>query len=118
MDKARFILCSRCDAVHHVTAFDKAPAYTFSATDPKSTPADDWRAFMEQHAGHTLQSLKAVNEPCFPSGLPADPMGVAYVKVTDGQREFLLRRSRRSIAEPVRFERIVAHLAEDPLPTL
>jgi hypothetical protein len=31
-------------------------------------------------------------------------MAVAYLEVTNGHREFVLRRSRRSIGEPLRFE--------------
>jgi hypothetical protein len=73
---------------------------------------------MDQHAGHTLEALRALEESCFPAGSPGDPMAVGYLKVTDGQQEFLLRRSRSTIAEPVRFERIEGRLTEDPAASL
>ena len=61
---------------------------------------------MDQHAGHRLEPLQAVDEYFFPEGLAADPMAVAYLKVSDGQREYILRRRRRAITEPLRFELI------------
>jgi hypothetical protein len=110
MDKGKFILCRNCGAVHHVTDYDRAPS--FIAGEVEASPADDWRAFMNRHAGHGLEALKALGEQYVPDGSPADPMAVAYVEVTNGHRKFLLRRSRRSIGEPVRFERIEAHFGE------
>ncbi|MGH7927544.1 MAG: hypothetical protein ACREQV_07100 [Candidatus Binatia bacterium] len=108
MDNGKFILCRKCDTVHHVTPLDKTPAHGLD--EAKEIPTDDWRGFMDQHAGHGLEALKALGEQYFPQGLSSDPMAVAYLKVTNGQREYLLRRSRRSIAEPLRFERIDGNL--------
>jgi hypothetical protein len=68
---------------------------------------------MDQHAGHALEALSALGEQRFLEGLSSDPMAVAYVQVTNGRREFLLRRSRRSIAEPLRFEPVEGSLAEE-----
>jgi len=112
MDKGKFILCRNCGAVHHVTDFDRAPNYFAAAGEAEAKPADDWRAFMNQHAGHGLEALKALGEQYVPDGSAADPMAVAYIEVTNGHREFLLRRARRSIGEPVRFERIEARFGE------
>jgi hypothetical protein len=110
MDKGKFILYRNCGAVHHVSDFDRAPS--FLAGDVDARPADDWRAFMNRHAGHGLEALKALGDQYVPDGSQADPMAVAYVEVTNGHRKFLLRRSRRSIDEPVRFERIEARFGE------
>ena len=104
MDDGKFILCRKCGSVHHVTPFDKAPDRGLDAAEP--APAIDWRAFMDQHAGHPLEAMKAVGEIYFPGGASSDPMSVAYLRVTAGQNKYLLRRWRRSIAEPLRFERI------------
>jgi hypothetical protein len=112
MDKGKFILCRNCGAVHHVTSFDKAPQYVAGSGEPEGRPTDDWRTFMNRHAGHSLEALKALGKQYFPDGSPADPMAIAYIEVTNGHQEFLLRRSRRSIAEPVRFERVEARFGE------
>jgi hypothetical protein len=104
MDNGKFILCRNCGAVHHVTDFDRAPKYFTGAAE--GTPMDDWRAFMNRHAGHSLEALKALGDAYVPDGSPTDPMAVAFIEVTNGHRSFLLRRSRPSITEPVRFEHI------------
>jgi hypothetical protein len=103
-DKGKFIHCRDCGEVHHVTALDKAPDYLVDAGKTQEIPADDWRAFMNQHAGHRLEALKILGEQHYTSGSSSDPMAVAYLEVTNGHHEFLLRRSRRSIGEPLRFE--------------
>jgi hypothetical protein len=56
MVNKKFIRCRKCDAVHHVTAFDKAPIYILSARGPSETAANDWNDFMGRHAGHRLDS--------------------------------------------------------------
>jgi hypothetical protein len=116
MAKHKFLHCCKCDAVHHVSSFDKAPAYTSAELQAQPVPADDWRAFMDQHAGHRLEPLEALDDAHFPAGSPGDPMATAYITVSNGQREFLLRRSRDSIAAPVKFEPIEGCLTEDWAP--
>jgi hypothetical protein len=112
MDNRKFIRCRTCDAVHHVTVLDKAPSHAHLMDETKEISRDDWRAFIDQHAGHDLEELKPLGEQYFLNGLSSDPMAVAYLKVTNGYRDFLLRRSRRSIAEPLTFERIEGSLGE------
>jgi len=68
--------------------------------------------FMNRHARHGMEALKALGELYFPAGSAADPMAVGYLKVTNGHREYLLRSSRRSIGEPLRFECIEARFGE------
>lgn len=108
MDNRKFIHCRNCGAVHHVTALDKAPSYFVGAGVAQERRADDWRSFMDLHAGHGLEALKALGEQYFPAGSAADPMAVAYLEVTNGHREFILRRCRGNIGEPLRFEPIEA----------
>ena len=100
----RFIWCRNCDAVHHVTPFDKAPQYVYLHGQVDELPGDDWRGFMKQHEGHRLEPLKALGEKYFCQGSISDPMGVAYIEVTNGSDLLLLRQSRKNIAEPLSFE--------------
>ena len=50
MGSEKFIHCCVCDAIHHVSAFDKAPAYVFVRDEVEAQATDDWRLFMAQHA--------------------------------------------------------------------
>jgi len=106
----KFIRCRKCDAVHHVTAFDKAPIYILSARGPSETAANDWNDFMGRHAGHRLDSLEATGQVFFPGGVSGDPMAIGYIEATDGKETVLLRRVRARIHEPLRYEIVPGRL--------
>jgi hypothetical protein len=108
----KFIWCRNCDAVHHVTSFDKAPLYGYSAGELEQMPADDWQAFTKQHEGHRLEPLRAFGEKYFMNGSLSDPMSVAYIEVTNGQDRLLLRQTRKSIYEPLTFELTAGRLID------
>jgi hypothetical protein len=118
MASGKFLWCRKCDAVHHVTSWDRAPQYNYNNyidSELDEIPANDWHAFMKQHEGHRLEPLKAVGEKYFCEGSMSDPMGVAYIKVTNGHDHLLLRQSRKSIAEPLSFELTRGHLIDQGL---
>jgi hypothetical protein len=104
MVSEKFIRCCNCEAVHHVTSFDKSPIYSYVGNQLHEEAADDWRGFMQQHAGHRLEPLTITGERFFPSGSLTDPMSTGYIEVTNGRDRFLLRRTRKSIEEPLTFE--------------
>jgi hypothetical protein len=112
MDRGKFIRCCRCNAIHRVTRFDNAPLYLPAGNGMEEYATDDWRAFMERHAGHHLEPLTETGEKFFPAGSPFDPMSVGYVEVTNGRERFVLRRARPSIQEPLSYELIYGRLAD------
>jgi hypothetical protein len=111
MDKEKFIRCCRCDALHRVTPFDNAPVYVFRGNELEEQTTDDWRLFMEQHAGHRLEPLRGTGEKWFPSGSLWDPMSVAYIEVTNGDEQFVVRGERKTVEEPLRYELLRGRLA-------
>lgn len=106
MGKDKFIWCRHCDEVHHVSPFDQAPAYALIAGEARETPADDWRDFMDRHAGHKLEPLRGIGGRHLAAEVSLDPMSVGYVEVINGHETFLLRSSRTSIEEPLRYRLI------------
>ena len=106
MVRAKFIRCRNCDAIHHISPFDKAPVYTVLSDGIEETSTDDWREFMQRHANHKLEPLESTGEQHFTHGSAVDPMGVGYIEVTNGYDHSLLRRSRKSITEPLTYELI------------
>jgi hypothetical protein len=112
MGKGKFIRCCRCNAIHRVSRFDNAPLYVPAGNGVEERATNDWRAFMERHAGQRLEPLHETGEKFFPSGSPFDPMSVGYVEVTNGQECFVLRRARPSIQEPLSYELIWGRLAD------
>jgi hypothetical protein len=110
MVNPRFIRCRKCDAVHHVTAFDKVPNYFLSASETGEIAANDWDDFMTRHAGHRLDTLESTGQSFFPSGNSTDPMAIGYIEVTDGKETILLRRMRSSIKDALCFELVPGRL--------
>jgi len=104
MDDGRFIWCRNCGAIHHVSAFDRSPVYRIAAGEVQEEQVDDWRDFMDRHAGHRLEPLRSTGNVVCPRGSACDPMNIAYLHVTDGKQTVLLRRSRSSIDKPFAYE--------------
>lgn len=104
MANGKYIWCRNCGAIHHVSSFDRSPVYQFDSGEVHEIPTNDWRDFMAQHAGHNLEPLTATGNDYFPDGSIADPMSAVYIEASNGHDTLLLRRSRRSIEEPVRYE--------------
>jgi hypothetical protein len=115
MDNGKYIWCRNCGAIHHVSSFDRSPVYQFDSGEVHEIPTNDWRDFMSQHAGHNLEPLTATGNDYSPDGSIADPMSAAYIEASNGHETLLLRRSRRSIEEPVRYEISKERVVERPL---
>ncbi len=112
MRSEKFIRCSNCEAIHHVTPFDRVPLYLDVGGEVREVATDDAKIFMRQHAGHRLEALTSTSEAFFPHGSCMDPMAVGYIEVTNGRESFLLRRARKSVAEPLAFERVAGCVRE------
>jgi len=115
MDNGKYIRCRNCEAIHHVTAFDRSPIYQYSAGEVHEIPANDWRDFMALHAGHKLEPLTVTGNHYFAAGSAVDPMNASYIEVTDGNETLLLHRTRQKIAEPVRYTVVKGQLIEQGL---
>jgi hypothetical protein len=113
MGNGKYIWCRNCGAIHHVSSFDRSPLYQNVSGEVQEIPANDWQEFMAKHAGHKLEPLTATGKDYFPGGSAADPMTAAYIEASNGSETLLLRRSRRSIDEPVRYEILKGRLVEN-----
>ena len=112
MDNGRYIWCRNCGAIHHVTAFDRYPIYALAGGETQALPANDWRDFMARHAGHRLEAMTATGNDYLPSGSAFDPMGIAYLEVSNGAETLLLRRSRKRIDEALNYEIVNGRLVQ------
>ena len=100
----RFLYCRGCNEVHKVTPFDQAPIYELQGSNVREIPTDDRRQFIERHAGHAIEELSSVAEDWLKPQSASDPMAESYVFVANERYFFLLRRSRRSIADPIVYQ--------------
>jgi hypothetical protein len=102
----RFLYCRICNEVHHVTPFDSAPMYDLEGTTVREIVIDDRRQFLDRHDDHGIEKLRGVTENYFSVGRLIDPMQVGYVEVTNGKEFFILRISRKTIADPVSYKMV------------
>lgn len=86
MDEEKFIWCRRCNEIHHITRFDRAPEYVWAGCETKEIARDDWRDFMYRHSGHKLESLRSVGEGYRASGCSADPTKMEYIRSNEWRR--------------------------------
>lgn len=104
MSEDRFLYCRDCNAVHHLTPFDNAPVYEFQDRTVREIRADDRRSFLKRHTGHRLEELTSLIEEHFRSAQFFDPMKIGYIEASNGTESFILRSSRRTVAEPLTYE--------------
>jgi hypothetical protein len=103
MDSDKYIWCRNCNEIHHVTPFDRAPLYASTGAEQAELSVDDWRMFMNRHAGHKLEGLRRTEEAAVFESF-SDPMSEKQVAVTNGQAHFVLRSFRTRIDQPLGFE--------------
>ena len=112
MDKDRYIWCRKCDEIHRVTPFDRAPFFRFTDGEVQEIVANDWRDFMARHAGHKLEPMTATGNNYYPNGSAIDPMNARYVEISNGNETLLLRRSRSNIESPFSYEVVNGRLVQ------
>lgn len=116
----KLIRCIDCNAIHAVTPFDQAPEYTATDTNGSRSAVhgieydtiekNDYAAFAHKHAGHQTENLTVVENSSYSEGPYFDPHRVLYFESTNGKETFLIKRWRRTIADPVRYEMVPAKL--------
>jgi hypothetical protein len=112
----QLIHCINCDAVFLKTPFDQELEYDHSsflsfpstkATDETTgqvTERDDFKDFMKDHDGHRLEDLTVIEDSCISDKDYIEPVKVSYFKATNGKENFVVRKFRERIGEPLRYE--------------
>ena len=112
----QLIHCINCDAVFLKTPFDQELEYehtsflsfpytqaTGQATG-QATERDDFKDFMKDHDGHRLEDLTIIEDSCISDKDYIEPVKVSYFKATNGKENFVVRKFRERIGEPLRYE--------------
>ena len=112
------IRCIDCNAIHAITPFDQAPEYSSPARTEQcqsgcaieydAIDKDDYAAFVHKHSGHSTEQLSIIENSLYSEGPYFDPSRVLYFETTNGTETFLIKRWRRSVADPVRYEMVPA----------
>jgi hypothetical protein len=97
------IRCIDCNEVINMTEEDFTPYYTWYEGELQEYEANDREAFDRTHKGHQTEHLTPLTTPL--SDKPyREPVKTSYFEATNGIKNFLIKRWRRSIAEPVTYE--------------
>jgi hypothetical protein len=110
----QLIRCVKCDEIFIQTPFDRWPEYERSqgpTTDSFNTlQKDDFGEFLRNHRGHRLEDLKIIEDSFVSEKDYAEPVKTSYFKATNGRENFLIRKSREKISEPMKYELIPGDL--------
>jgi hypothetical protein len=107
---SQLIHCINCDEIYLRTPFDQTPEYEWepsnSTRESQGFERDDFQDFLRNHRGHQLEDLKII-EDSFVSEKPySEPVKVSYFKVTNGRENFVVKRFRERIDQPLKYQLI------------
>lgn len=106
----QLIHCINCHAIYLRTPFDQTPEYGWeplsSVREPQGIEKDDFQDFLENHRGHQLEDLRII-EDSFVSEKPyTEPVKISYFKATNGRENFVVKRVRERIDQPLEYQLI------------
>jgi hypothetical protein len=106
----QLIHCINCHEIYLRTPFDQTPEYEWepsnSLRESQGIEKDDFQDFLRNHRGHQLEDLEII-EDSFVSEKPySEPVKVSYFKATNGRENFVVKRFRERIDQPLKYQLI------------
>lgn len=105
----QLIHCINCSTIFLRTPFDRESEYEgerLNSPSEKGIEKDDFQDFLKSHRGHQLENLKII-EDSFVSEKPySEPMKASYFKATNGRENFVIKKFRERIDEPLKYQLI------------
>ena len=106
----QLIHCITCDTLFLKTPFDQEPEYDHTAPLPfvstQPIERDDFEDFMKDHHGHRMEDLTILEDSFVSDKDYAEPVKVSYFRATNGKENFVVRKFRERIGDPLRYELI------------
>lgn len=113
MTPIQFVHCGDCEEIFRPSPLDRAPAYRLTDDGPVAEMRDDCMAFLTRHARHALETLRGTGAPAAHAGSLSDPMASTVWEVSNGRETLLVRSSRTSLDEPLRYRIIPGRLVTE-----
>ncbi len=105
-----FIHCVTCNIVFHKTPYDPLPEYELegraSPDLARTVEKDDYQDFLRDHRGHRLEELQVLEGSYTGTGNYREPVKTSYWKATNGKERFVIKGSRQTIQEPLKYQLI------------
>jgi len=97
--------CLQCNELFYPTPYDFYPSYEFEDKDIlKEIKHNDLGDFKNYHNGHKIEELQVVNGSFFSHYAYWEPVREDYLQITDGSEFYTVRRWRKYISEPLRYQ--------------
>jgi hypothetical protein len=108
MDK-KLLRCKQCNEVINLTEYDSSPEFEYDEKKQEifERQMDDRQSFYLRHDGHELEELSIKKNSYISEDLYLEPIKVSYFEATNGSENFVVKKWRRSIEEPVKYEQII-----------
>ena len=104
------IRCINCDEIFLKTPFDHYPEYESNPNGSfesfRNLERDDFQDFLKNHRGHQLEDLKILEDSYASEKDYFEPVKTSFFKATNGKESFLVKKSRKKIDEPLRYQLI------------
>ena len=108
----RLIRCVECNEIISMTEYDFSPEYRYDEEKDCfiELTKNDREHFVTKHKDHSTEELN-VNGASFVSQSPySDPLKTCYFEATNGRENFVIKRWRDTIEDPVEYELFKGHI--------
>ncbi len=110
MTKRQLVWCTQCNVLTLFSPLDRTPEYRNQKGEWEIEERDDQATFMETHRRHHLEELHVVANSFISRQNHAEPVKTSYFEVTNGRQRFVVKKSRKSVLDPQRYEIIPGKL--------
>jgi hypothetical protein len=111
----QLIRCIDCGQIFFKTPFDQCPEYSFpTKRSPGSfwaTEKDDFQDFLKDHGKHHLEELKVIEDSFMSERDYLEPVKTSYFKATNGEEQFVIKKFREKIGQPLKYQLINGDLS-------
>ena len=106
----QLIHCINCHEIYLRTPFDQTPEYGWeplsSLRETQGIEKDDFQDFLSNHRGHQLEDLKIIEDSFVSEKSYSEPVKISYFKATNGREDFVVKRFRERIDQPLKYQLI------------
>lgn len=106
----QLIRCIPCNEIFLKTPYDQWPEYEYApapfAESLQRPERDDYKDFLKQHQSHPLEELEILKDSFVSEKPYSEPIKVSYFKATNGKEQFVVKKMRKKIDEPLTYQLI------------
>ena len=108
----RLLRCRQCNEVINLTEYDSCPEYSYDEEKQDFTEEqrNDRQCFDIKHKGHMLEELIVKKNSFVSESSYWEPSKVSFFEATNGKENFVVKKWRKSIEDPVSYELIKGKL--------